>query len=129
MGNGIGNQLPKYNVSTTEKRRPEFKEIEVRMHIGESHKDKAIQKREKRSLCFKTDTGQFDEFVTALLTPDNDLRSVIPMRRQKSDFNEWDIAGQVTQLNEVSRTCSRLNKRSDKYNGRRRSLLLDIEIL
>ena len=128
MGNGIGNQLPKSNVSTTEKRRSEFKEIEVQMNNGESHKDKGIQERTKRPLCL-TDSGQLDEFVTALLTPDNDLPSVIPMRRQKSDFNEWDIGGHVTRLNENSRSCSRLNKKSDKYKGRRSSLLLDIEII
>ena len=131
MGNGIGNQLPKSNASTSEKRRPEFKEIEVRMNKGESHKDKshkAIQKRAKRSLCL-TESGQFDEFVTSLLTPDNYLPDMFKMSRQKSDFNEWDIVGHVTRLNEVSRSCNKLNKKPDKYAGRRSSLLLDIEIL
>ena len=123
--------MPKSNASTSETRRPEFKEIEVRMNNGESHKDKGhkdIQKRTKRSLCL-TESGQFDEFVTVLLTPDNDLPDMFKMRRQESDFNEWDLVGHVTRLKEVSRSCSRLNKKPDKYKGRRSSLLLDIEIL
>ena len=127
MGNGIGNQLPKSNARNSENRRSGFKEIEVRMNIGESYTDKAIRTRTTRPIC-QTESGQFDEFVTSLLTPDNDLPSVIPRRRQQSDFNEWDIGGHVKRLNEVSRTCNRSNNSSVKPKGRC-SLLLDIEIL
>ena len=98
------------------------------MNTAETHKETSAKRPSKRPLCL-SESGQFDEFVTALLTPDNDLPSVVPLRRQKSNFNEWDIGGHVERLNAVSASRSRSNSYSIKLKDRRRSLLFDIEIL
>lgn len=127
MGNGIGNQLPKSDVVKSENS-PDFKEIEVRVNIGDSYKERATRKRSRQPSCIR-ESGQLDGFVMALIRPNHDLPNLISPRRQRSDFNEWDVCGHVTRLNELSGKRKKSNNSSIKPKGGPSSYLLDIELL
>ena len=131
-------QLPKCIAESSKKSRPEFKEIEVQKRIDESHfelTDQESRATKANRLSSLSQSEELDEFVTMLLTPDNDLPKVFGIRRQISGENEWTVVG----YEERNRNNSTPSNNSDssldtfdhtvKPKDRICSLLGDIDIL